>query len=362
MKKLLLLLFAALSIISSYAQPSGMVGETFKLKHIETSNGMNSYYTPNGENSNFTIYEVAGYYVLDADGIVNTLNAAASFNGNSLTFNDYGVTLQDCVEPNCYYENIYFYDILTTQNFQSKTFTYFYNESNDYKYLRLRDAENNWAYFSTEPTQEPDSRLFQTWYLFMSEVDMGDPIFYTGPNPPQIKINPDFSYSGIEDCALISGDLILGNGDENYNFILQSRNYIKDETNCPPGPVDYAMWELEIGLPLGSSLYQGNDGNDYFQFETYPGFISYFRNVLLSTPENQLSDLKIFPNPVKNKLFIISSESNLEVSITDINGRIINSINKLASNEIDVSALKPGMYFLNIQSAAGNITKKFIKN
>jgi len=359
MKKILLLI-VIIPILSTLAQPTGMVGETFNLKSIVKNN---KYFTPNGESPNLTIYELPTSHVLDADGINNTLNAGASFNGNTMTLNSFGITLQDCDEPNCYFEDLYFYEILTNQNLESKTFTYYYNENNGYKYLRLKDTGNNWANFSTEPAPEPDPMIFQTWYLYRVDVDLGDPIFYTGPNPPQITINQDFTYTGIEDCAVVNGDFILGNGDEYYDFILQSRNYAQDETDCPPGPVTYTMWELEIGLPLGSSLYQGNDGNEYFQFETSPGFISHFRNVLLSTPENNLSGLKIFPNPAQNTLLLQSSNNDLDsVSISDVNGRMVISLKKLTSNEIDVSALKPGIYFITIQSSEGNLTKKFIKN
>lgn len=359
MKKLLLFFIIIIPILSALAQPTGMVGETFNLKSIVKNN---TYFTPNGESPNFTIYELPFSHVLDADGIKNTLNAAASFNGNTMTLNSFGITLQDCVEPNCYFEDLYFYEILTNQNLEPKTFTYYYSENNGYKYLRLTDAGNNWANFSTEPAPEPDTMLFQTWYLYRVDVDMGDPIFYTGPNPPQITINQDFTYTGIEDCALINGDFILGNGDGYYDFILQSRDYVTDETNCPPGSVDYAMLELEIGIPLGSSLYQGNDGNEYFKFETYPGFISSFRNVLLSSPENNLSYSKIFPNPAQNTLLLQSSNNDIDsVYITAVNGRIIISIKKLTSNEIDISSLKAGMYFITIQSSEGEITKKFIK-
>ncbi len=363
MKKLLLIIFSSFSMLASIAQPSGMLGETFSLKYIEIYNMDKTYYTPNGESPNFTIYEVAGNYVLEADGIFNTLNAAAVFNGNSLKLNDYGITLHDCIEPNCYYEDIYFYDILKNPNFEFKNFNYHYFENNGYKYLRLTDSYYNLAYFSTEPAPEPNPLLFQTWYLYMMEVDAGEPIFYDGPNQPQITINPDFSYSGIEDCALIDGEFILGNGDENYHFFLQSRNHVTDETNCPPGPVDYAMWQLEYGIPMGSYVFAGNNGYDSFFYETNPGFMYHFGNTpLLSTPENNLSDLKIFPNPVQNKLMLQSFNYNFDlISITDVNGRIINSIKKPISNELDVSALKAGIYFLNIQSSEGNISKKFIK-
>jgi len=212
------------------------------------------------------------------------------------------------------------------------------------------------AFYSTEPAPIADPMLFQTWYLFMTEGDLGDPIFYPGPNPPQITINPDFTYTGVEGCATISGDFILGTG------YLQAMNYLSEESNCLPGEAQYALVELGTELPLLYGVYEGSDGNDYLQWEYAPGFLSHFRNVLLSTPENNLEELNIFPNPANNILNVQSATNNFDsVSITDINGRIINSLKNWASNQIDISALKPGIYFITIQSSEGKITKKFIK-
>ncbi|AFL80794.1 hypothetical protein Aeqsu_1301 [Aequorivita sublithincola DSM 14238] len=360
MKKLLLLFTICFSILASFAQPAGILNETFRLKSLSIGN---SYYTPNGESPNLTFYEVTGNYVAEANGISNVLNAAASFSGNSFTLNNYGITLNDCVEPNCYYEDLYFYSILTTTNLDSKTFTYNYYENNGYKYFRISDSNNKRAYYSTEPAPEPNPLLFQTWYLFMQEVDLGDPIFFDGSNPPQITINPDFTYTGVEGCATISGDFILGNGDYS-DFLLQSRNYQQDESNCPPGSVNYAMNELQIGIALNSIVYEGANNIDYFEYESFPGFISRFSNAKpLATPENSLIDLKIFPNPAQNKLIIHSANNDFDsISIIDINGRQILSKENFNSNEIDVSSLKTGMYFITIETSEGNITKKFIKN
>tara|TARA_B100000949_G_scaffold229832_1_gene239324 strand:+ start:152 stop:1192 length:1041 start_codon:yes stop_codon:yes gene_type:complete len=340
------------------AQPAGMLNETFRLKSLYIGD---TYLTPNGETPTLTFYEFSSDYIVEAGGIFNTLNAAASFNGNSLTLNDYGVTLQDCVESNCYYEDLYFYEILTTQSLESKTLTYNYNEDNGFKYVSLRDSENNWAYFSTEPPPEPNPLLFQTWYLFMQEADLGDPIFYSGPNPPQITINPDFTYTGIESCAMISGDFILGYGDNDL-FPLQPQNYINDESNCVPGQAEYALFELTNRSILDTSVYEGNDGNDYLSWEYAPGFLSHFTNVLLSSPENSLQGLTLFPNPAQNKLIIQSASNDFDaVTITDINGRIIISLRNMTSNEINVSNIKSGMYFITITSSEGKIAKKFIK-
>ncbi len=359
MKKFLLLFTFGFSVFASIAQPAGLLNETFNLKHIETDD---LYFTPNGELPNLTIYDTSGDYFVEANGIFNVLNAEAIFSANTITLSGCSITLHSCVEPNCYYEDLYFYDILTTQTLESKTFTYSYWENNGYKYLSLIDTDFNWAYFSTEPAPVPDPRLFKTWYLYKTEADLEDPVYYPGPNPPQITINPDFTYTGIEGCATISGDLILGNG-EGYEFRLQSQNYLQDESNCPPGPVDYALFDLmHRNPPMGCILYYGTNGDELLEYETYGGFISYFSNQLLATNENGLANLKIYPNPVQNKLILQSVTNDFDsVSIADLNGRIVHSSKNLVSNEIDISALRSGMYFITITSSEGNITKKFIK-
>lgn len=198
--------------------------------------------------------------------------------------------------------------------------------------------------------------------MYEIQIDLEDPIYYTGSNSPQITISPDFTYTGIEGCALISGDFFLGNGNEYFDFILHSRNYETDESDCLPGSKEYAMWVLGTDTPLGVNLYAGNDGIEYLEYKFDAGFISYFSNQLLSVNENNFSDLVIFPNPAKNKVTIQSATNNFDsISIKDINGRIIISSENVVSNEIDVSALKSGMYFITLASSNGNVTRKFIK-
>lgn len=361
MKRLLLFLVASLSMSAIFAQPSGMLNETFNLKYLRVGD---IYYTPNGENPNLTITENSGNYSFEAGGIFNMLSGSAIFNGDIMTLDSMGVTLHNCVEPNCYYEDLYFYGVLTTNNMESKTLTYNYNENNGFRYLTLTDGDNNIASYSTAPNEEPNSLLFQTWYLYMTVGDMGldPPTHYTGPNPPQITINPELTYVGIEDCALVGGDLIFGEAwyDE---FILQPRNYVVDESDCTTGPPTYAMPELEVGAPLTSKVYEGSDSIDYLEYYTGEGVISYFRNVLiLSVPENEIISGTVFPNPAQDKIFIKTDKDDVDsVSIMDINGRTVIFEEDKNLKEVDVSELKSGMYFIVIESSLGNVTKKFIK-
>ena len=88
-----------------------------------------------------------------------------------------------------------------------------------------------------------------------------------------------------------------------------------------------------------------------------------FATILLSTNNNILTDnISIYPNPV-NDILNIKSKDNQKISfvITDINGREI--ISKTSNdNNINVSNLKKGIYFVKITNDNSSITKKIIKN
>ena len=72
----------------------------------------------------------------------------------------------------------------------------------------------------------------------------------------------------------------------------------------------------------------------------------------------ELSLVKIFPNPVKDKLHIYTNQQINTVTLFDVNGReIISSSSKI----IDVSNLSKGIYFVKIIFPSHEIIKQFIK-
>lgn len=90
-------------------------------------------------------------------------------------------------------------------------------------------------------------------------------------------------------------------------------------------------------------------------------------NILLSIIEsvNELSqnNFSFYPNPASNVLNI-NSENNLEqVSITDMSGRTIKTINNSNTNQlkVDVADFKAGVYFIQVVSNGNSQVQKFIK-
>lgn len=94
---------------------------------------------------------------------------------------------------------------------------------------------------------------------------------------------------------------------------------------------------LEITNPLGNKIFY-----DY-------------KN--LSTKDNNIKLIKIYPNPVSDFITIENLKTNSLVKIIDTSGKVVLN-KKLSGNSIDVKSLSKGTYFLKID---GLKPLKFIK-
>ncbi|CAM3620648.1 hypothetical protein FSS13T_17890 [Flavobacterium saliperosum S13] len=86
----------------------------------------------------------------------------------------------------------------------------------------------------------------------------------------------------------------------------------------------------------------------------------------LSTDDFVSSKFSVYPNPANN-LVTVSNNGSIQinkVSISDINGRTVKSLNYngVTETQINVSELNAGVYFMNIDTNEGVATKKIIKN
>jgi hypothetical protein len=76
--------------------------------------------------------------------------------------------------------------------------------------------------------------------------------------------------------------------------------------------------------------------------------------------EIDVSKIYLYPNPVFNKIhFSATLPERMNLEIFDISGRII--CLPLKENEIDVTNLSAGLYFIRLQQNGENIVRRFIK-
>jgi hypothetical protein len=90
-------------------------------------------------------------------------------------------------------------------------------------------------------------------------------------------------------------------------------------------------------------------------------------NVGIAIPDDQPGLFQIYPNPANEKIFIAYNrnyQAKSQLTITDLTGQVIiekNFSNFLKPQEINVSGLAPGIYFVTLHTMNNNHVKKFIK-
>jgi hypothetical protein len=71
-------------------------------------------------------------------------------------------------------------------------------------------------------------------------------------------------------------------------------------------------------------------------------------------------DVKVYPNPTNDFLYLNNLVNSTSVSIVDVSGRQVYN-KQILENTIDVSKLKAGIYFMQINTGAGKSIYKFVK-
>ncbi|TRX21665.1 RICIN domain-containing protein [Flavobacterium franklandianum] len=80
----------------------------------------------------------------------------------------------------------------------------------------------------------------------------------------------------------------------------------------------------------------------------------------LETQNKMGSSINLYPNPVKDTLFLTSDMKGIEISIFSLIGNLVLK-QKCLDNSIDVSALKSGVYFIFFDIDDNKIVKQFVK-
>ena len=113
-----------------------------------------------------------------------------------------------------------------------------------------------------------------------------------------------------------------------------------------------ATLELDSANYAMAVFYELPSG-DFIQFSS-PLFFH-----LSEREQEKEPDMIMYPNPVKDLLFISSAETIRKAQVTDIFGRIVLIVQN--SFAVPVSSLKKGIYFLHVKTDNWTKTERFIK-
>ena len=162
---------------------------------------------------------------------------------------------------------------------------------------------------------------------------------------------------GEYDNAFYIDDITVGTPFEIYRANCDGSNSVLIASNVAhPNYVDYG-WDA---LPIGQYKYGiSTDGGNTIAWSECLG------KDVMAVDENSAMEIKVYPNPTNGILFVetlraTSLQAETKYIITNVTGQTLLSGRITdATQQIDVSDLAEGMYFVRIQGDRGCIVKKF---
>ena len=156
--------------------------------------------------------------------------------------------------------------------------------------------------------------------------------------------------------------MVIQNWDTTQSqWVNYRKHLVKCDTLVPADDVVLPE-DLDLGLYLNNKLNEvyvykwDSDNNMWIYFYKYELF---YTKVLTSVSD--LPDLVIYPNPVREVLFVPNPDFvGANVMIYNLNGQVVMT-KRINRRSINVSHLSPGIYILVVEKGGKRLVTKFIK-
>lgn len=130
-------------------------------------------------------------------------------------------------------------------------------------------------------------------------------------------------------------------------FIFENINLPIDDANND----GYVVFKIKTKPTVVLNDVLKNQANIYFDYN-FPVITNETQTLVAYTLASQqfsLTDVKVYPNPVKNILYIQNTSTIQKAEIFDLNGRLLQGT-PVSNNQTDLSALSSGIYFIKVYS------------
>ncbi len=153
---------------------------------------------------------------------------------------------------------------------------------------------------------------------------------------------------------------------DNYKVLISTGNQIADFVDTVSLIIQETPYWIERDFLLDSSF---NGQTVYLAFvnTTNDGYALYLDDIIvrkedpLAINNLELTAIQLYPNPVNDVLNIQSDQTTLEYQIVTTDGKQIQQSRLEGIQQVDVSLLKEGVYFIRLHANNQWRTQKFIK-
>jgi hypothetical protein len=241
-----------------------------------------------------------------------------------------------------------------------------------------RKGENTWYYAGSSNFQNPVFVIVEAPLVYPDKYEPNNtcdsahtlPVSFSGNKATVKTTGSNFHIGTDQDYYKI--DLPSG-----YDYTVKAR--LHDANNSGDGNIYYAdglfsystdnclTWsDTYDDIMSGNISVQGN-GSIYFYVTPYfeGGTGSYLLEINVDRTSTNIATitndvLRIYPNPTTGQITVESEKSKTEsIEIYDIVGKKLSTFNfQLSTNEINISHLANGMYFLKVDGKTVKVVKQ----
>lgn len=190
--------------------------------------------------------------------------------------------------------------------------------------------------------------------------------------PDNIIFNGIFqnpNYYNFGNCVFVDGNLVYNDNIQNFTVAFSSIPFqvcpneedLMDIEDFFQNEFFFDVFMVSWHEPF-SYVFTTQNNTIYLDITNSEGSVATFYDNVLRQEAFLRQNVKIYPNPVVNDLFIESNQTNIqELLINDLSGRIVLKQDGLENNQLDVSKLRQRIYILKIKTSNGHINKKIVK-
>lgn len=196
---------------------------------------------------------------------------------------------------------------------------------------------------------------------------------FHGTNDEVVSYNGDLLYSGNSFPVGLSVDSLIANWVDNNNCYATPQHETWPDSNHDNIYVEHFAYS-DVNMKSEVELFKVNGGtHSWYQYTNTGGEFDYATEIWkffnkqyagglgVAEVNDNTVRVKLFPNPVQDRLYIQSDIAVKHIALIDVYGKVFH-LEYNTGKGMDISVLSPGIYFARIQVAKGNLVwKKIVK-